>query len=95
VAEEIIPLEKVKELFTKSVLVKLNTIGLEEEMMEKVRRVIMRHKGKVPVFIDLISPKGRRVRVSTKKDMTVYPSDEMIGDMEKVVGKGNVKFITK
>ena len=95
VAEEIIPLEKVKEMFTKSVLVRMNTLGLEEEIMEKVRRVIMRHKGKIPVYIDLVSPEGRKVRLSATDSLAVAPSDEMIDDMEKVVGGGNVKFITK
>ncbi len=95
VAENMIPLEQVKEMFTKSVLIKMNTLGLEENIMEKVRRVIMKHKGKVPVFIDLISPQGRKVRVSTNKELTVYPSDNMIEDLEGVVGRGNVKFVTK
>jgi len=94
-AEEIILLEKVKEVFTKSVLIKMSTTALEEDMMRKVRRVIEKHKGKVPVFIDLISPENRKIRLSVDSELFVYPTDELIGEMEAIVGPGNLKFITR
>ncbi len=95
IAEDIMLLEKVKEMFTKSVLVKLSTTGLEEMMMRRVKNVAGRFKGNIPVFIDLISPEGRKIRLSTDKNMMVSPSDELINEMEMVVGEGNVKFLTK
>ncbi|MBU1128180.1 MAG: DNA polymerase III subunit alpha [Candidatus Omnitrophica bacterium] len=95
VAESIIPLEKVKELFTKAVVVKLTTIGLEKVMMSKVKFLIQKHSGKVPVYIDLLAPEGRKVRLSTGEDLAVTPKSEFLNDMEALVGAGNVKFITK
>jgi len=95
VAEDIIPLEKVKEKFTRSVLIRMTTTGLEERMMKKVKTVISKFRGKTPVFIDFISPEGRKVRLSTSKELFVYPTDELISDLEGVVGAGNVKFLTK
>ena len=95
VAEDIIPLEKVKEAFTKSVLIKMATTGLQEQTMERIKEVIQKHKGKVPVFVDLISPEGRKIRLSTDTNLAVFPDDELIGEMEEVVGSGNIKFITK
>ena len=95
VAEDIIPLEKVKEKFTKSVLIRMTTTGLEEQMMKKVKGAIARFRGKTPVFIDFISPEGRKVRLSTSKELFVYPTDELIKDLETIVGSGNVKFLTK
>lgn len=95
VAEDIIPLEKVKEMFTKSVLVKLSTTGLEEKTMERIKKVMQRHKGKIPVFVDIVSPGGRRIRLSTDKDLGVYPSDELVAEVEEIVGPGNIKFVTK
>ncbi|MFH1552325.1 MAG: DNA polymerase III subunit alpha [Candidatus Omnitrophota bacterium] len=95
VAEDIIPLEKVKEKFTKTVLIRISTIGLEEHMMRRIKRTIAKFKGQTPVFIDLISPEGRKVRLSTDKDLFVYPTDELIDGVEAIVGAGNVKFITR
>ncbi|MFQ5953095.1 MAG: DNA polymerase III subunit alpha, partial [Candidatus Omnitrophota bacterium] len=95
VAEDVIPLERVKETFTKSVLIKMPTTGLEEKTMERVKTVIKKHKGKIPVFVDLVSPEGRKIRLSTENDLSVYPTDELVGEMEEVVGTGNIKFITK
>ncbi|RKY42448.1 MAG: DNA polymerase III subunit alpha [Candidatus Makaraimicrobium thalassicum] len=95
VAEDIIPLEKVKEKFTKAVLIKMSTTGLEEQMMKRIRRAIEKFRGKVPLFIDLISPERRRVRLSTDKELFVYPTDKLIDEIEAIVGAGNVKFLTK
>jgi len=95
VAEEIIPLEKVKERFTKSVLIKVSTIGLEDEMLMKLRHVIQKYRGKTPVFMELVSPEGRKVRLSTDNKLFVAPSDELVESVEGIVGAGNVKFLTK
>lgn len=95
VAEDIIPLERVKELYTKSVLVKLATTGLEDIMMRKVKNTISKYKGQTPVYIDLISPEGRKIRLSTGKELCVVPSNELIEELEKTTGSGSVKFLTK
>ena len=95
VAEDIIPLEKVKERFTKSVLIKMSTTGLEEQMMERIKSTILKFKGQTPVFIDFISPEGRKIRLSTDKDLFVQPTDKLIEEIETITGTGNVKFLTK
>ena len=95
IAESIIPLEKVKELFTKAVVVRLATIGLEKIMMSKVKNIIKKHSGKVPVYIDLLAPEGRKVRLSIEEKLAVTPKTEFLNDMEALVGSGNVKFVTK
>jgi DNA polymerase III subunit alpha len=95
IAESIIPLEKVKELFTKAVVVRLATVGLEKIMMSKVKNIIKKHSGKVPVYIDLLAPEGRKVRLSIEEKLMVTPKTEFLNDMEALVGSGNVKFVTK
>ncbi len=64
IAEEIMPLEKVKEKFTKSVLIKISTTGLVENTMVDVKNALSKHKGKTPVFIDLISPEECETRTA-------------------------------
>ena len=95
IAEDIIPLEKVKERFTKSVLIKMSTTGLEEQMMKRIKSTIVKFKGKTPVFIDFISPEGRKIRLSTDKDLFVQPTDKLIEEIEMIAGTGNVKFLTR
>ncbi|MBF0215971.1 MAG: DNA polymerase III subunit alpha [Candidatus Omnitrophica bacterium] len=95
IAEKIIPIENIKELFTKSVLVKLTTVGLEKLQMMKIKGVIQQHRGKIPIYIDLCTPEGRKVRLSTGEDIFVTPTDNFLQDMEKLVGAGNVKFLSK
>jgi DNA polymerase III subunit alpha len=95
VAEDIILLEKVKEKYTKSVLIKLSTTGLEETMMKKIKFCIQKFHGKVPVFIDFLSHEGRKIRLSVDNNLFVNPTDELLLSMEEIVGSGNVKFLTR
>ncbi len=95
IAEEIMLLEKVKEKFTKSVLIKMSTTGLEEQMMMRIRNTIGKFKGTTPVFVELVSPEGRRVRISTDEGLFVHPTGDLLEEVETVVGSGNVKFLTK
>lgn len=95
VAEEIIPIEKVKEKFTKSVLIKMAITSQEENQMARVKEALKRNNGTTPVFIDLISPDGRQVRITTDEDLFVSARDALIEEVEEVVGIGNIKFLTK
>lgn len=95
IAEEIMPLEKVKERFTKSVLIKMATVGLEENRLNLVKASIKKFKGRTPVFIELISPEGRKIRLSVDKDLFVRPSDDLFDELSSVVGTNNIKFLTK
>jgi len=95
IAEDIIPLEEVKAKFTKSVLIRMATMGLEQNMMKSLKRTIEKFKGATPVYIDLISPNGRKIRLSTDKELFVSPTDELIDEVEALVGSGCIKFLTK
>ncbi|MFH1395523.1 MAG: DNA polymerase III subunit alpha [Candidatus Omnitrophota bacterium] len=95
VAEDIIPLEKVKEKFTKSVLIRISTDIFEQDMMLNLKKVLKNYKGATSVFIDLIAPEGRTVRLSVDKDLFVSPQDELIENIESIVGTGNIKFLTR
>ncbi|MFH1664717.1 MAG: DNA polymerase III subunit alpha, partial [Candidatus Omnitrophota bacterium] len=94
IAEELIPLEKVKEKFTKSVLVRMSTLGLEEHMLNRVKGVIRKFRGNIPVFVEFTSPEGRKIRLSIDKELFVNPTDALVEELEKVLGDGNVKFLT-
>ncbi|MFH1797782.1 MAG: DNA polymerase III subunit alpha [Candidatus Omnitrophota bacterium] len=95
IAEQVMPLEKVKEQFTKAVLIKLASPGLEHEMMRRIKNVLVKFKGSTPLFIDLTSRQGRTVRLQADKDLFVCPKDELIDEISVIVGHGNIKFLPK
>ena len=95
IAEDIMPLNKVQEMHTKAVVVKMSTTGLEEQVMLRIKKIIAKHKGDIPVYVDLITPEGRKVRLSTDKELSVLPSDNLVVEMEQLTGAGNIRFITK
>ena len=95
IAEDMIPLEKVKERFTKAVLVKIDTTGADQDQLIKVKVALSRYKGNIPVLVDLISPEGRKIRLAADKELSVSPTDELISGVEAIVGTGNIKFLTR
>jgi DNA polymerase-3 subunit alpha len=95
IADEIIPLEKVKEKFTQKVLIKLSSVGLEETMMKEITGIMRTYNGSTPVIIDIISPEGKSIRLSTEEKLNVIPCDGLIKDIEELIGEGNIKFLTR
>ncbi|KJJ84733.1 DNA polymerase III subunit alpha [Candidatus Omnitrophus magneticus] len=95
-AEDIMPIDKVKEVYTKGVLIKLSTVGLEETLMMRLRILIQKYRGNIPVFIDFLAGDAKRkMRLALDNKLSVIPSDSLVDDLEKVVGEGNVKFLAK
>lgn len=95
IAEELIPMDKVKEKFTKKVLIRIFSEDAVPDKIKSLKESMARYNGKTPVYIDVVSPEGRRVRLTTAKDLKVFPSDELVMDVEKVIGSGNIKFLTR
>ncbi|MFH1380813.1 MAG: hypothetical protein ABIH57_01390, partial [Candidatus Omnitrophota bacterium] len=93
-AEEIIPLEEVKSKFTKAILIKLATPGLEKSTLDELKNILTRHKGKVPVMINFQEPSGRRTSISTGRDYTVKPDGTLLNEIENLCGTGSIRIRT-
>ena len=94
IAEEIIPLEEVKSKFTKAVLIRLKTPGLEKPLLDNLKNILSRHHGKVPVFLSFQEPDGRRINMSAGRGCTVKMDDILLDEIENLCGTGSVGFKT-
>ena len=94
VADEIIPLEEVKSKFTKAMLIRLKTPGLEKSTLGALKSVLSRHKGKVPVLLSFREPDGKMVSVSTGRDYFVKLDGLLLEEIENLCGLGSVGFKT-
>ena len=90
IAEEIIPLEEVKSKFTKAVLIRLKTPGLEKPLLDNLKNILSRHRGKVPVFLSFQEPDGRKINVSAGRDCAVKMDDILLDEIENLCGTGSV-----
>ena len=94
IAEEIIPLEEVKAKFTKALLIKLQTTGLEKSMLDGLKDIFSKHRGKVPVLFSFKEANGKRVSMSAGKNFSIKPDDHLVEEIENLCGSESVGFKT-
>ncbi|MBN3038841.1 MAG: DNA polymerase III subunit alpha [Candidatus Omnitrophica bacterium] len=90
IAEEIIPLQDVQKRYTNSIVINLFTTGLEEEMLTRLKDILSRHPGKVPVYLGLQSPDHQRVQVEVNPEFYSEPCEKLIAEIESALGEGVV-----
>ncbi|MFH1045990.1 MAG: DNA polymerase III subunit alpha [Candidatus Omnitrophota bacterium] len=90
VAEEIIPLPDVHKYYTISIQITLFTTGLEEQMLNKLKDILKRHPGKIPVYLGLQSPDHHRVQLEVNPEFYSEPSEQLVSEIETALGEGVV-----
>lgn len=91
-AEEIIPIEQVKERFTRGISVQFQTTGLTPDLLKDVRRLLLRHKGDTPVYLSFREPSGKLAVLQTSETLKVRATDELLEQLEKIAGENAVKI---
>ncbi len=91
-AEDIIPLEDVQKRFTKTVSIDLQTAGLDSVLLKEIKRILVKHKGPVPVYLSFKDPQGKTAVLHSGEDSKVEASDELFNALEKLVGENTVKI---
>ncbi|MGI6240350.1 MAG: DNA polymerase III subunit alpha [Candidatus Omnitrophica bacterium ADurb.Bin292] len=91
-ADEIVSIDEVPKRFTRLVAINLKTAGLVPDTLKEVRRILLRHKGTVPVYISLMDPKGRRTVFDSGENLKVETSDALFDELEALLGENSVKI---
>ena len=92
VANEVAALDSVRMKYTKAVVVKLVTAGLEAVTLDKLKRVLSRYPGKVPVYLNFAGPDGKGTLISIGRNFAVEPHEGLVRDIEKIFGADVVTF---
>ncbi len=91
-ANEITALETVRAKYTKTMVLDLVTAGLEAHALDKLKKVITRYPGRVPIYLNFMKPDGNRTIVSIGKTFAVEPHEGLVRDIEKIFGRDVVNF---
>jgi DNA polymerase-3 subunit alpha len=92
IANEIATLESVRMKYTRSVEINLVTAGLETSALDRLKKVLSRYPGRVPVYLNFVKPDGNRTKVAINNTLSVEPHEGLVRDIEKVLGKDVVNF---
>ncbi len=92
IAEEIVPMEEVKSRFTRYISIDLQTAGLDPELLKAIRDILTSHRGKIPVYLNFLDPKGKSSLLHSGEGLKVDPTDDLFHDLESIVGENSVKI---
>ena len=94
IAEIIFPAESLDlladngNLDKRTVTIKISDAHDEKGTLEKIRKIILEHKGDAPVIV-CNTDSGKKLK--TSKELWVAPNDEFVSQIEALVGKGNIE----
>ena len=88
---ELIPMEEGYRRLTRRVTVRLNCMGLENETLAAVKRIMAEHAGECPVVLEFHED-SRKSAVRVDRKLFVLPSRELVAAFEDVLGVGCVAF---
>jgi DNA polymerase-3 subunit alpha len=90
IVNDIIPITDAVARLTTAVVLKLDPTQHTADVLTAVKPMIGQHKGNVHVYAQLPDHQQRKVTFRLDKDHSVRPTPELVSDLEKILGSGNV-----
>jgi DNA polymerase-3 subunit alpha len=92
IADKVFPLAEAKNHWKGKVHIQLRTPGLERETLLAVKNILAGHKGSNETYLHFIFPDNHVRQVEVESQLRIQPSDEVIHDIEAVLGKDTISF---
>jgi DNA polymerase III subunit alpha len=73
--------------------IRLSATGLTQDDLLKVKDILLRYKGAIPVYLRLQNPTRKDSLISVGREICVSPSDKLISEIESVLGAGAVSLV--
>jgi DNA polymerase-3 subunit alpha len=87
---QIMPLEDAFQKQAKRVIFRIFLPGIEETIFEKLKSILDKNQGSCPVLFELEKPHSYRMVVQSRNIQGVVPSEELIKDIEHLLGENSV-----
>ncbi len=92
IVEDIVPIEEARPHFTQAISIDIFSIGMENELLERLKGMFKKHRGNIPVYLNVSTKKNGSYRILVDKDLFVSPTNEMVAELEELIGLDHVKF---
>ncbi|HMB95776.1 MAG TPA: hypothetical protein VKK61_07030 [Tepidisphaeraceae bacterium] len=77
---------------TTAVALKLQHVDHGEESLKRIVPLLAKHKGNCEVYAQVEMPDSRKVVLRVHKDFYVRPTDQLVRDLDHVLGNGAVQL---
>src|SRR6185503_10781821 len=93
VAEEVTPLDELRERRAQSVQLRLEAAELDDEdVVARLRKAVESHRGDVALYLEVVRPGGFRMLARAEATLRVTPSRAFSAALEAVLGPGRVHY---
>jgi DNA polymerase III subunit alpha len=90
IVNEVHAMDKVREKFTKGILLSINASDLKEQTIVRLREVMERHSGNCPCYFSVRDARSTKIFHSTKYH--VEPSEQFVAGIRSVLGPDSVRL---
>lgn len=91
--DEILPIEKASELLSSECTIKLSTIAINQEKIDKLYDIIREHPGNCRIIFHIRTPEGHTVLIRPADRFRVRASKEFIAKVDDLLGEGHISFL--
>lgn len=91
--EELYSIEEVTDKLAARVWIRLLTLEITEEKVQKIAGLCKSHRGKSPVQVSVQTASGWRIAAVADKSLSVRADADFCRKLEGVVGRGNVELM--
>ena len=92
IAEEMTPIEEARSRFTQSMTIDIVSLGMENEILENLKKILGRHRGSAPVYLNVSTKKNGSYRILVDREFYVAPTNEMVEELEELIGQDHITF---
>jgi DNA polymerase-3 subunit alpha len=87
---EVYPMEKVREKFTRSIVLSIHVNDIQENTIVELRTLMEKSKGNCPCYFNVVQSGTNRMYHTRK--FAVEPSDAFLDEAKRILGAQSVRF---
>jgi DNA polymerase-3 subunit alpha len=95
IADDVHPLEELRQRQVESVRVELAAGDLDDDLVQRLRSAVERHRGSTPLYLEVARPGAYRMVARVETALRVSPSRQFSEALESVVGPNRVHYKAK
>ena len=90
--QEVYPMEKVREKFTKNIVVSFRIDDVEENTILELRKLMEKHRGNCSCYFSVLGAEKAGATLFSAKKFVVEPSEEFMSELQRLLGPNCVKI---
>ena len=95
IASDVLPLEQLRERRVDAVQLKLEAGEIDDDLVDRLRRMMEKHPGDVRVFFEVARPGQYRMLARAESQVGINPSEDFLSEVESLLGPQRLRFRAK